>query len=197
MNGRGRTNNSQVVVSDDEYRKLTYMFPEYFFLTNDYSICMAGRNIEEALNYKYGFLRGKDINILSDEDDLKSSLMIQISENFFEWRGYTLKSNAATKVEVELCGFRVSNSKKSISPIAIRVRNSRNHLENMASPEVAKLTYWISHNLRGPLATLEGLINLAKIQKNDAEVATYLNHMSDHAQRMDDKLRLMIRLTGP
>jgi nitrogen-specific signal transduction histidine kinase len=195
MNGRSRINNSNVIVSDDEYRKLTHMFPEYFFLSNDYSICMAGRNIEESLNYKYGSLRGKNINVLSDEDDLKSSLMIQISEDFFEWRRYTLKSNVSTKVEVELCGFRISSSKSRISPIAIRVRYSRNHLENTASPEVAKLTYWIAHNLRGPLATLEGLINLAKIQKNDTEVATYLDHMSDHAQRMDDKIRLMIRMT--
>jgi nitrogen-specific signal transduction histidine kinase len=196
MNGRDKTGDFFSIESEEEYRKLAYMFPEYFFLNSDFSICMAGRNVEELLNYNYGFLRGKSINILSDEDDLKSSLMIQISENFFEWRSYTFKGNASVTMPVEICGFRMGNSKKRISPIAIRVRSSRNHLESTASPEVDKLAYWIAHNLRGPLATLEGLINLAKIQKNDAEVITYLNHMAEHAQRMDDKIQLMIRMTG-
>lgn len=97
---------------------------------------------------------------------------------------------------MEVCGFRMSEVPGRVSPIAIRMRHSRNHLESIASPEVDKLAYWIAHNLRGLLATLEGLINLAKIQKNDEEVVTYLNHMADHAQLMDDKIRLMVRMTG-
>jgi nitrogen-specific signal transduction histidine kinase len=196
MKDRSSGGNFFAIETEEEYRKLAYMFPEYFFLNNDFSICMAGRNMEELLNFGYGFLRGKSINVLSDDDDLKSSLMIQISENFFEWRSYSLKGNASLKVPVEICGFRMDYSRTRISPIAIRVRRSRNHLENTTSPEVDKLTYWIAHNLRGPLATLEGLINLAKIQKNDAEVVTYLNHMAEYAQRMDDKIQLMIRMTG-
>ncbi len=196
MNSRPRLYDFSKLESEEECRKLAYMFPEYFFLTKDYTICMAGRTIEELLSYDYGSLRGKNINILSEDEDLRSSLMIQISEDFFEWRSYTLKSATSLKINVEVCGFRLSPVKNRVSPIAIRVRNARSHLENSTSLEVDKLAYWIAHNLRGPLATLEGLINLAKIQKNDPDVTAYLNHMADHAQRMDDKIQLMIRMTG-
>ena len=179
----------------EEYRKLAYMFPEYLFLDSDFSICLAGRGIEELLNYNYGCLRNKSINFLSDED-LKSSMMIQMSENFFEWRSYSLKAGNMIDVQVEICGFRMTNVEHTISPIVIHVRRSRNHLEKTLNPEVDKLTYWIAHNLRGPLATLEGLINLAKMQNNTAEMKTYLNFMSQYSESLDEKIRLMTRLAG-
>jgi nitrogen-specific signal transduction histidine kinase len=195
MTGRNEVNRP-VIRSEEEYRKLSYMFPEYLFLNNDLSICMAGRNIEELLNYDYGVLRGKNVNVLSDEDDLKSSLMIQIAENFFEWRSYGLKASDALTVPVEICGFRMRYTQHAISPIAMRVRRSRNHLEQPVDPEIDKLTYWIAHNIRGPLATVQGLINLAKIQKDDSEIGVYLNYMEEHAQLLDEKIKLMMRLAS-
>jgi hypothetical protein len=158
------------VIRVQEYRKLAYMFPEYLFLDSDFSICLAGRGIEELLNYNYGSLRNKSINFLSDED---------------------LKS-----FQVEICGFRMTNVEHTISPIVIHVRRSRNHLEKTLSPEVDNLAYWIAHNVRGPLATLEGLINLAKMQNNTAEMKTYLNYMSQYSESLDEKIRLMVRLAG-
>lgn len=189
-------NNICSVRTEEEYRKLAYIFPEYLFLDKDYCICMAGRNIEELLNYSIGSLRNKHINFISNEDDLKSSLMIQISENFFEWRSYSLKSFTALKIDVEICGLRIGQSGKKESCVIMRIRNSRNHLERAASPEVNKLTYWIAHNLRGPLATIKGLINLAKIEKSNSEMNRYLNHMAQQAERLDEKIQLMIRMAN-
>jgi nitrogen-specific signal transduction histidine kinase len=187
--------NETEINSEEEYRKLSYMFPEYIFLDTNYSIKLAGRNIEELLNYNYGTLRNKNINFISFKDDLKSSVMIQISGNFFEWRMYTLKNSNEESVQVEICGFR-TNTKKTLSPIAMRVRISRNHLEPTSIPALDKLTYWMAHNLRGPLATLQGLINLARNRKDNTEIDTYLNYMSTHAQRMDDKIHQMIRIAS-
>ena len=187
---------SAVIKTEEEYRKLSYMFPEYLFLDSDYCIRLAGRNIEELLNYSYGSLRDKSINFLSDKDDLKSSFMIQISANFFEWRSYSLKSQNAEGVQVEICGFRTSFTMNAISPIAMRVRVSRNHLESAAIPALDKLTYWMAHKLRGPLATIQGLISLARNRKDDSEIETYLNYMSTHAQLLDDKIHLMIRIAN-
>jgi nitrogen-specific signal transduction histidine kinase len=192
----GNEVNRPVIRSEEEYRKLAYMFPEYLFLNKDFSVCMAGRNIEELLNYNYGSLQGKNVNVLSDVDDLKSSLMIQMSENFFEWRSYCLKTSNGLSVPVEICGFRMRCLKQTFSPIAMRIRRSRNHLEESLNPEIDKLTYWIAHNIRGPLATVQGLINLAKIQKNTTELSTYLTFMEEHAQLMDEKIKLMMRLAS-
>jgi nitrogen-specific signal transduction histidine kinase len=185
-----------MIKDEEEYRKLSYMFPEYLFLDRDFSICLAGRGIEELLNYNYGFLRNKSINFLSDEGDLKSSIMIQMAENFFEWRSYLLKAGNMVSVEAEICGFKATKLEYAISPIVIHIRRSREHLEKNSTPAVDDLTYWIAHNLRAPLATLEGLINLAKIQNNTAEMEMYLAYMSQNAESLDDKIRMMVRLTS-
>jgi nitrogen-specific signal transduction histidine kinase len=181
---------------DEEYRKLAFMFPEYLFLDKEYSICLAGRNIEELLKYGYGMLRDKNINFIAGSDDLKSSIMIQIAENFFEWRSYCLKDSNTASVPVEISGFRMAGGRMSISPIAIRVRRSRNYLEENSNPEVERLTYWIAHNLRGPLATIEGLINLARNKNANSDVITYLNYMSQQTKYLEEKIRLMTRLAG-
>jgi nitrogen-specific signal transduction histidine kinase len=195
MENSDRTNKSSSIKTEEEYKKIAYMFPDYLFLENDYSIVVAGRNIEELLNYNYGFLRNKSINLLSGRGDLKSSLMIQITEHFFEWRSFSLKASNSDPVEVEICGLRVDHPER-IGPIAIRIRKSRSHLDHSSCLEVEKLTYWIAHNLRGPLATIEGLINLAKFSKNNSDIGTYLNYMSQQAVRLDEKIQLIIRLGG-
>jgi len=78
----------------------------------------------------------------------------------------------------------------------MRIRVSRNHLESAAIPALDKLTYWMAHKLRGPLATLQGLISLARSRKDNSEIETYLNYMSTHAQLLDDKIHLMIRIAN-
>jgi nitrogen-specific signal transduction histidine kinase len=185
---------NSTIRTEEEYMKLSYMFPDYIFLDGNYRIQLAGRNIEELLNYPYGFLRDKSINFLSDKEDLKSSFMIQISAGFFEWRIYSLNGKNTEFVQVEICGFRTRFAVDTIPPITMRVRISRNHLESSAIPALDKLTYWMAHKLRGPLATLQGLINLARNRKDNSEIETYLNYMSTHAQLLDDKIHLMIRI---
>jgi len=180
--------------TEDEDRKLAYMFPEYLFLNEDFTISLAGRSVEELLQYEYGYLRYKCINVISNENDLKSSLMIQISKDFFEWRSHSLRARDLSDVRVEICGFRISHRHYAVSPIAIRIRRSRDYLQTTASSEVDKLTYWIAHNLRGPVATLEGLINLARSPENNNELPTYLDYMSQQAERLDEKIQLMMGL---
>jgi light-regulated signal transduction histidine kinase (bacteriophytochrome) len=119
-----------------------------------------------------------------------------MAENFFEWRSYSLKGGNMIHVEVEICGFRATKLEYAISPIVIHIRRSREHLEKNSSPAIDDLTYWIAHNLRAPLATLEGLINLAKIQNNTAEMKMYLTYMSQNAESLDDKIRMMVRLAS-
>jgi hypothetical protein len=113
-----------------------------------------------------------------------------------EWRSYLLKAGNMINVEAEICGFRTTNLEYAISPIVVHIRRSREHLEKNSSPAVDDLTYWLAHNLRAPLATLEGLINLAKIQNNTAEMKMYLTYMSQNAESLDHKIRMMVRLAS-
>src|SRR5205085_10500240 len=118
------------------------------------------------------------------------------AEVLFKWRSHCLTTRCMNDVHVEICGFRICKEPYAIAPIAVKVRRSINSLDAAANPEVDRLTYWIAHNLRGPLATLEGLINLAKTQKSSNELSTYLNYMTLQAERLEEKIQMMVRLAG-
>jgi nitrogen-specific signal transduction histidine kinase len=181
------------IKTNEEYRKLAYMFTDYIFLDSAFNIHLAGTTIEEQLHYCYGTLRNKDISILSDEVDLRASLIAQVEIDMVEWRTYQFKGNGLTLL-VEVSCFKMTEEAGSL--ISMRVRNPRNVLEESGSAEAEKLTYWIAHNLRGPLATIQGLIHLARIESTSEDIKAYLTYMRHHAKRLDEKIKLMMRLAG-
>jgi hypothetical protein len=181
------------IKTDEEYRKLAYMFPDYIFLDNTYHIHLAGTTIEEQLHYCYGSLRNKDINFLSDEIDLRSALTVQVESDTVEWGTYPFKGKGLS-ILIEVSCFKMVEEAGSM--ISMRVRNPRNVLQEPCSAEADKLTYWIAHNLRGPLATIQGLIHLAGIESSNEEIRAYLTYMERHAKRLEEKITLMMRLAG-
>jgi nitrogen-specific signal transduction histidine kinase len=181
------------IKTDEEYRKLAYMFPDYIFLDRTHHIHLAGTTIEEQLHYCYGSLRNKDISFLSDEVDLRSSLIAQVEIDVVEWRTYPFKGNGLRLV-VEVSCFRMAEEAGGL--ISMRVRNPRNVLEESGSAEADRLTYWIAHNLRGPLATIQGLIHLAETESTSEEIKAYVTYMRHHAKRLEEKITLMMRLAG-
>lgn len=179
--------------NDEEYRKWSSRFPEYLFLNRDYKICMAGKAVEELLQYHNGSLLNKDINVISEKNELKESLMVQSTKNFFEWREYTLKAKDGRAVEVELCGFKTD---RPTEVITVRIRCSRNNFPAASSVASEKIARWISHNLRSPLATIQVLINLALINKNEEDLKAYIKSMAIQSQQLDTKLKRMIRFAN-
>lgn len=180
--------------NDEEYRKWSSRFPEYLFLDRNYRICVAGKTVEDLLQYQNGFLRNKDINVMSEKNDLKDSLIIQSAKKFFEWKEYTLKARDGRAVEVELCGFKADRQTEEI--ITIRIRCSRNNFPVTSTVAAEKIARWISHNLRSPLATIQVLINLALINKNEEDLKAYIKSMAIQAQQLDTKLKRMIRFAN-
>jgi nitrogen-specific signal transduction histidine kinase len=179
--------------NDEEYRKWSSRFPEYIFLDRDYRICMAGKTVEELLQYQNGSLLNKDVNMISQKNQLKASLIVQSRKNFFEWKEYTLKARDGRAVEVELCGFKTDGPRETIT---IRIRSSRNNFPITSSLAAEKIARWISHNLRSPLATIQVLINLALIDQDEEDLKAYIKSMAIQAQQLDVKLKRMIRFAN-
>ena len=56
--------------------------------------------------------------------------------------------------------------------------------------------YKASHNLRGPVATLSGLLNVAKMEVQDANSARYIDLMSERANHLEFTLSELIAITN-
>jgi nitrogen-specific signal transduction histidine kinase len=180
--------------NDEEYRKWSSRFPEYIFLDRDYRIFMAGKTVEELLQYQDGSLQNKDVNVMSEKNELKASLVIQSSKHFFEWKEYSLKARDGRAVKVEICGFKTDRGGEET--IAIRLRCSRSNFPATSGGAAKKIARWISHNLRTPLASIQVLINLALISKNEEDVKAHIIRMALQAQQLDTKLKRMIRFAN-
>ncbi|MFZ1805621.1 MAG: HAMP domain-containing sensor histidine kinase [Cyclobacteriaceae bacterium] len=66
-----------------------------------------------------------------------------------------------------------------------RVIKKQNDELLKTNAELDRFVYSASHDLRSPLSTLTGLINLSKLEKDEAEKSKYLDLMSDRIRAMD------------
>ncbi len=62
--------------------------------------------------------------------------------------------------------------------------------------ELDTFIYRAAHDLRGPLATIKGLVNLLKMRKSDIEVDELVNLIEVHADKLDDRLFKLLYLAN-
>lgn len=75
-------------------------------------------------------------------------------------------------------------SKQSLENLTTELQEKNNALQK-ANDELDRFVYSSSHDLRAPLSTLLGLINIMKISEDKDEVASYLEMMVDRIEDME------------
>ncbi|MDW7690405.1 PAS domain S-box protein [Flammeovirgaceae bacterium SG7u.111] len=64
-----------------------------------------------------------------------------------------------------------------------KLQNAREELE-LRNKELQTFVYSLSHDLRGPMSSIMGLVNLCKIETNIQEVSTYMELIEERMNRM-------------
>lgn len=72
---------------------------------------------------------------------------------------------------------------------AAEIKSERVHEELM------RFMYKASHNLRGPVATISGLLNIARIEARDSKLMGYLNMLSERTKHLEYTLSELIDIT--
>lgn len=101
---------------------------------------------------------------------------------------YLLKSNLSrlpTAIHSALRKRRLEKLKKEARQ-ALRLQN---RALSKANQELDNFVYSVSHNLRGPLATLMGLLNVAKVEDRDQILEPIHGMMEKSMRKLDDTLR--------
>ncbi len=187
-------------ISDDTIRqKLSSIFVDSIVLDNWFNIAVVSQNVLELLEFTNMELSGKSLNYLAGNSDVVSELRADLSDGLLKEKSFTLytKSNAA--LQVALSGFYLGLVSDINGKIILLVRCKTTNAVPAPSEEVRNevdsFIYRAAHDLRGPLATIKGLINLIKIRENDNELDRLVQLVDSHANKLDERLFQLVYLS--
>lgn len=76
------------------------------------------------------------------------------------------------------------SSERELKELAEEVKAKNIHLEK-ANAELDRFLYSTSHDLRSPLSSIKGLVNIARYETADAKMQVYFNMMIDRIDKLD------------
>ncbi|MEO1050552.1 MAG: PAS domain S-box protein [Bacteroidota bacterium] len=94
---------------------------------------------------------------------------------------------------------RLTNTNQNLERIVeerTRSLKKTNKELHMANDELDMFVYRASHDLRGPIARLQGLANLARMEVGQEHVLKYINGLSDSAVEMDVMLTKLLAVNS-
>lgn len=189
---------TRAVLSDDKVRlELGNIFPDSIILNKQFQIEAACKKICKQLGYSDSELIGLPISLLTSEGDLEPVLREKLHTGFFEECALVLKTRKCQPVTYTISGFYLGLISDIDDLIVLNLKNAEevkmmhNQLE-AKTHEMDDFVYHAAHSLRGPLATLKGLVHLAQICEDKAELDWLTCRMSVFVQRLDDKLSKLI-----
>lgn len=190
--------NDSFAVKLDVLDRIGSIFPDSILLDTQYRIISVSLNILEATGYTREELHQKSISIFSYGYSLDKLIAEKITPGFFEEEEFEIWTKSGRSIAYSLSGFYLKLVTEGDGSIVLKFRNldemkmTYNKLDAKAV-ELDNFVYLSAHALRGPLATIKGLINISKTC-NDLEEREFLLHqMETFAENLDDKLHRLIQ----
>ncbi len=184
--------------------------------TNNAKIIDCNNKAVELFEFdeKEGFIgkKGYDYEVKS-EDHIPLDTLMKASEKGNVYREVKYKTNKANYfwgdfaaktipiLEEKIMFVRVTNitdKKEKESKInglleetllVNQELKSKNHALNKANRELDNFVYRVSHDLRAPIASTLGLIDLAKIETDKEKADEYLQYIRQSMHKLDDLIR--------
>ena len=107
---------------------------------------------------------------------------------------YVLKSNLSRLPSAINQSLEQRNAvmSKQIAESELRVQNEllmqANRELSKINGELDKFVYSVSHNLKGPLSSILGVVNLVRIERNDQGLSEYLSMVEENVLKLNDTL---------
>ncbi|HEY0653587.1 MAG TPA: hypothetical protein VGD65_10695 [Chryseosolibacter sp.] len=188
---------TQVIKTDDIRQRVSAFFPDSVILDNRFRFIAVSQNILDTLEYKLSDLYEQSINVLSQNLDLKALLEQRLRAGYFEQEKFKIRAKNSRMVGFSVSGFYFGLIADVNGLIVLKCKNNdeinliHEKLE-LKTAELDSFVYKSSHALRGPLATIKGLANLARITKDPAEIEFLIQQIDFFADKLDDKLHQLI-----
>lgn len=191
---------SLIISMDEIVGKLNSFFTDSVILKLDYTIQALGSEVEQLTGFTSGELAGEAFTKMCADEAFRESLDAELRNGCFTDSVTTFLTKDNQPVSVCLSGFYLGLISDINGYIILKVRlfeNSTTLKQELITKkrELDTFIYRAAHDLRGPLATIKGLVNLMRIRQADSEVDELNELIEVHANKLDDRLFKLLYLS--
>jgi signal transduction histidine kinase len=182
--------------------QLSSIFEDAIILNYKFEITAVSQTLANEFKCIPSQLIGKNLNFLSKDFDLVSELTAALMNGHFSGRSFVLQNFQSQDMKVALSGFYLGFISDLNETIAIFVKNESTKLEltdklKLKADAMEDLLYRASHDLRGPIATILGIVNIAKLRKDNTEIDKLFDFIKTNAMILDQRLKDVVAKNSP
>jgi len=183
----------QLISQQSIREKLPAIFQDAIIVDLRFNILVVSQNVLEFLEFTNEELKDKSLNYLTGGVDVVSQLNVWMAEGYCNERVVEFQSKGGHAIQIGISGFYLGLITDINGRIILKIRNLSeisviNKELQKKKTELDSFIYRVSHDLRGPLATVLGLVNLLKIRKDDSEVDRIVQMIDAHSVKLDELL---------
>lgn len=191
---------SEILTREFIAAKLSFIFEDAIILDSQYNIISVSEWSAELFKYPSKELAGKSVNILGKDFNLAHEIGQLLGNGYFSGHCFELTDAHGKDIKVKLSGIYLGLFSDFNEFVILTVRDlnpTYKLIKKLKSKEAIldNLVYRASHDLRGPIATVLGLVNLAKIRKDDSELDKLLELIATHSKLLDQRLHTLVMKT--
>jgi hypothetical protein len=193
-----KTDITQSIISSlDINQRIGSIFTDAIILDTQFNIISISNDILETTGYITSDVHRQPISFFSASYDLKAALKEQLLPGYFEQQTFDILCKNGDTIPYSIAGFYMGLITDINGLIVLKLKNLEEiqkvnkELADKTS-ELDDFIYASAHSLRGPLATLKGLINLMSVTKKQGDIDFLIKQMNVFADRLDDKLHQLI-----
>lgn len=170
---------------------LASLFPESVLVKKNLQVVNIPKGLVNLLGYEEQELVGKSIDQLLEPEEFER-LKKTLTRVYFTDVSVSLKGKSK-KITCTVHGFYLGLISEFTDTLVLTIKPNDEALVlhkqlEKSRKELDEFMYRAAHDLRGPLATLRGLINLMKIQELKEEAEQLLTMMDTCAGQLDERL---------
>jgi light-regulated signal transduction histidine kinase (bacteriophytochrome) len=190
-----QTDITSKLISESVIRtNLTAIFTDAIIVDNNFFIVAVSESISKITGFEAADLEGRPLDHFSSSPSLQDTLKKKLINGFSE-KGtvVALRTKNFGFISCQITGFYLGLISDLNGFIVLRVKqldeiNQLCQQLEVSRNELDEFVYRASHDLRGPLATIRGLINLMKLRPSTEEMMNLVDMVDSHAIKMDDRL---------
>ena len=190
-----RRPNSAAYIFDN----LNSLFSDSVILDLNLRIIGISAKIQKCLNYEKDEMLGQSLSLLGEGGSLENKIREKLVNGFFSDEEAVLATKFGKSLRFSASGFYLGLFSEFTDIIVVRFSSQQEVYElgyqlRLAKEQLDNFIYRAAHDIRGPLATMQGLINLLKIRPDDREVDGFVELLHTHARKLDERLSQLVHL---